>query len=219
MVFEVDNTTERLIHKLQESIESTISALEDGQRDLQGLIEGVRDTCEDLATADQADEFINRLHELRRVQQEAAAAQQEQVKDLKTAVDVECRQVQRGIDEMAGMKEQLVGLGQTIQMAQQTVIDTQGRAQEQFAGQIQERMDQLGVDRLRKLQELSDQLTELATNLTGRLDDLISSSSSAADAAAKNQTMLATITAYLSLPGYKRFFRGMEAIQDETAQQ
>ncbi|MBD5133063.1 MAG: hypothetical protein HDT38_01110 [Clostridiales bacterium] len=216
MVFEVDNTTEILIHKLQESIEDTISALEDGQRDLRRLIEGVKGACEDLATADQADEFTRQLSELRREQQKAATAQQ--VKDLKTAVDAEHKQVQQGMGEMAGMKEQVTGLGQTIQTAQHTVMDTQRKIQEQFARQILEQMEQSGADRLRSLQELSDQLMELASDLTGRLDGLISSSSSAANTAAKNQAMLTAITAYLSLPGYKRFFRGMGAIQYETAQ-
>ena len=37
MVFEVDNTTEQLINQLQESIQATIYALEDGQHAVYSL--------------------------------------------------------------------------------------------------------------------------------------------------------------------------------------
>lgn len=55
MIFEVDNTTEQLINRLQESIERTINALEDGQREIKDLIDEVKQSSTNLATAAQAD--------------------------------------------------------------------------------------------------------------------------------------------------------------------
>ena len=55
MVFEVDNTTEQLINQLQESIQATIYALEDGQREIKDLIEDVKQSSASLATSAQAD--------------------------------------------------------------------------------------------------------------------------------------------------------------------
>lgn len=216
MVFEVDNTTELLIHELQKSIEETIAVLEDGQRGLRGLIETVKNTCEDSATADQADTISKQLSGLREEQRKAATAQQ--VRDLGAAVEAARGQARQELEEMAGVKKQISELGQSVQTGQRTMLDAQKETQNQLAQQILKRVDQSGADRLRSLQELSDQLRELSSGLTGRLDVLVSSSSSAARTAAGNQMMLAAITAYLRLPGYKRFFKGMEAVQYETAQ-
>lgn len=216
MVFEVDNTTEQLIHELQKSIEDTIAALEKGQRDIRGMIETVRDTCEDSATADQADDIAKQLSGLRTEQRKGATSQQ--VIALGTALEAVRGQAQQELNETAEVKEQIAELGQSVQSGQRAMVDAQEKAREQLAQQISEQINKSVEDKLRRLQELSNQLTELSSDLTGRLDTLVSSSSSAAKTAAGNQAMLAAITAYLSLPGYKRFFKGMEVVQYETSQ-
>lgn len=216
MVFEVDNTTEKLIVTLQKSIEDTIAELEDGQRDLRRLIEAAKRICEDTATADQADAISKQLTELKGEQREAAVAQQ--VKDLGAVVDAVHGQAQQGLEEVAGLREGITELGQSILTDQRTALNAQKEAQAQFARQISEQLDKSEAEKLHNLQALSDQLMELSSGLEGRLDVLVSSSSSVAKTAAGNQAMLAAITAYLSLPGYKRFFRGMEVVQYETAQ-
>ncbi len=176
MVFEVDNTTERLIHALQDSIESTIATLEDGQRELRALIDTVKSTCEDSATAEQADVILKRLSE-----QQKAAATAQQIMGIEAAMETSRRLTEQELDKLAGIEESLAGSSQAE------------------------------ADRLRSLQELSDRLGELAADLVGRLEPLASSAARAAKTAEENQAALAAITAYLSLPGYKRFFKGMEA--------
>lgn len=216
MVFEVDNTTEKLIGALQKSIEDTIAGLEDGQRDLHRLIEAAKRICEDAATADQADAISKQLSELKGEQRKTASAQQ--IKDLGVAVDAVHGQARQGLEELAGLREGITGLGQSLLTGQRTALNAQKEAQAQLAGQISEQISTSEAEKLHSLQALSDQFMELSSGLEGRLDALVSISSSAAKTAAGNQAMLAAITAYLSLPGYKRFFRGMEAVQYETAQ-
>ena len=55
MVFEVDNTTEKLISELQSGIRSVIEDLERSQHEIKELLETLKLSCSDLATADQAD--------------------------------------------------------------------------------------------------------------------------------------------------------------------
>lgn len=216
MVFEVDNTTEQLIYELQKSIEDTIAVLENGQRDLRGLIEAAKNICEDAATADQADAISKQLSGLKEEQRKAATAQQ--IKDLGAAMETVRGQTQQEMNEMAVLKEGVTELCQSIQTNQRTMLNAQKEAQDQLVRQLSEQADRSEAGRLHSLEELSHQLMELSSSLAERLDTLVSSSSSAAKTAAENQVMLAAITAYLSLPGYKRFFRGMEVIQHETAQ-
>ena len=304
MVFEVDNTTEKLIDALQKSIEDTIAVLENGQRDLQGLIEATKTICEDTATADQADAISKQLSGLREEQRKAATAQQikdlgtavdavhgqakqelaemagikeeitglcqstavfengqqylrkmieetkevcgdtatadqadaiskqlsglreeqrkaataQQIKDLGTAVDAVHGQAKQELAEMVGIKEEITGLCQSTQANHHTVLNAQKEIRDQLVQQLSEQINRSETDRLHSLQELSNQLMELSSGLAGRLDTLVSSSSSTVKTVARNQAMLAAITAYLSLPGYKRFFKGMEVIQHETTQ-
>lgn len=216
MVFEVDNTTEQLIYELQKSIEDTIAVLENGQRDLRGLIETAKNICEDAATADQADAISKQLSGLKEGQRKGATAQQ--IKDLGAVVETVRGQAQQELDEMAALREGVAELSQAVQTNQHTMLNAQKEAQDQLVRQISEQVDRSEAGRLHSLEELSHQLMALSSGLAERLDALVSSSSSAAKTAAGNQAMLAAITAYLSLPGYKRFFRGMEVIQYETAQ-
>ena len=76
MIFEVDNTTEQLIKRLQESIEGTINALEDGQREIKDLIDEVKQSSTNLATAAQADLMTEDVSKVRAAIQKLATTEQ-----------------------------------------------------------------------------------------------------------------------------------------------
>ena len=76
MVFEVDNTTEQLINQLQESIQATIYALEDGQREIKDLIEDVKQSSASLATSAQADLMSEDVSKVKVAIQKLATAEQ-----------------------------------------------------------------------------------------------------------------------------------------------
>ena len=76
MVFEVDNTTEQLIEQLQESIQSTIYTLEEGQREIKELIDEVKESNSRLATAAQADLVSEDISKVRAAIQKLAIGDQ-----------------------------------------------------------------------------------------------------------------------------------------------
>ena len=86
---------------------------------------------------------------------------------------------------------------------------------------LQEGIQKLSV----MIQALSEQELNHLNNVNRSLQSIsdilqkaLSEISTTAEAISNNQGNLRAIATYLSLPGYKRFFKGMEALQDETLQ-
>lgn len=74
------------------------------------------------------------------------------------------------------------------------------------------------VEQLEQIQALFEKLDFATVNLNNKLDKLASDAASALKVSESNKAVLAAITAYLCMPGYKRFFKGMEVVENETAE-
>lgn len=216
MVFEVDNTTEQLISKLQESIQETIYSLESGQYEIKELIDEVKASCSGLATADQADSVIEDISKTRTAMQKLATAEQ--------ATQHETTQ-----GKILGIIEQEAQTVAEIKAAFPKVsseMETHSRAslasQRENTNRLEKLMSELFTSdtrtRLEQLQSLADELNALSSSLGAQMDKLCSQAGTVLAVAEGNKTMLTAIMNYLSLPGYKRLFKGMEVPRDEASE-
>lgn len=180
MVFEVDNTTEQLIKRLQASIQDTIY---DGQREIKELIDEVKRSYSSLATADQADAVSEDVSKAKAAIQRLATAEQ-------------AEQIDAHQKKLLGLVEQ----------------DVQNTAEIKIA------LPDMTKYSMEQLQALSDKLEALSSDLDTKLDKLFAETSVVLTTAEANKSMLVAIGNYLSLPGYKRLFKGMEVLEGETDQ-
>ena len=197
MVFEVDNTTEKLIHELQASISATIETLRQGQGEIQRALTRMSGAVDDAASAAQADSIS-----------ESLSRANASLRQLATAEIVS--QLQREISKLQ-------------ELAKQSLEDTRDAGGDRRAildgiQNITTLIEQLTTQEANSLQIVSQHLQSNMERLQSSLQGVSSAAAAASKSASENQRCLRAISAYLSLPGYKRIFKGMEALQDETNQ-
>lgn len=218
MKLEVDNTTAQLIQELQASISGTIEGLRSGQNELSRLMQEIRRLQQDLAQSEQVDEVYDLVNKVCAGMEEKASAGQvkaaaEEVKTLLADAKTEASGIQ---DSQGRLLENTKAL-----------LDAQADAQAELVSGLQhlsEAQDAapqavalLLEEKLQVLSALEEQFNAFSLLLSAQKDDLVRSAQNALNAASRNQTSLNAIMTYLSLPGYKRFFKGMEVPTDETS--
>lgn len=235
MKLEVDNTTAQLIQELQASISGTIEGLRSGQSELSRLMQEIRRLQQDLAQSEQIDEVYDLVNKVCAGMGEKASAGQvkaaaEEVKALLAAEEkASAGQVKAAAEEVKALLADAKAETAGIQDAQgrllentKTLLDAQTElsAGLQHLIEAQDAAPQavalLLEEKLRVLSALEEQFNAFSLLLSAQKDDLVRSAQNALNAANRNQTSLNAIMAYLSLPGYKRFFKGMEVPVDET---
>ena len=205
MVFEVDNTTEQLISKLQESIQDTIYNLEAGQREIKELIDEVKQSYSNLATADQT---------------KAKAA----IQKLATAEQLDATQgkvlgiVEQEMQATAEIRDALPRITADMEQRSRAFIEAQNDNTARLEKLITEMSAAFARDKAEQLQDFASKLEALSQSLGSQMDKLSSEADSVLAVAENNRVLLTCITSYLSLPGYKRLFKGMEVPSSEAAQ-
>ena len=216
MVFEVDNTTEQLINQLQESIQATIYALEDGQREIKDLIEDVKQSSASLATSAQADLMSEDVSKVKVAIQKLATAEQlghldaNQGKLLGVA-----EQVAQATEEF---KSALPKMGDDMERQARAIMDAQSESENRLELLLTKLLSNEAEARVSQLQTIVENLNTLSQYISAQVDKLSSETSDVLTVAKNNRDALSSIVGYLSLPGYKRFFKGMEVPRSETAQ-
>lgn len=216
MVFEVDNTTEQLINQLQESIQATIYALEDGQREIKDLIEEVKQSSTSLATSAQADLMSEDVSKVKVAIQKLATAEQlgqldaNQGKLLGVA-----EQVAQATDEF---KSALPKMSDDMERQARAMMDEQSESEKRLELLLTKLLTNEAEARVSQLQTITENLNTLSKYISAQVDKLSSETSDVLTVAKSNRDALSSIVDYLSLPGYKRFFKGMEVPRSETAQ-
>lgn len=193
MVFEVDNTTEKLINELQESIRTTIGTLQQGQAEIKQTLGRMACIVDEAASAEQADSIATTLDKTNA-----------SIKQLATT-----ELVSQSLHEIALLQSLVKENNEASKAANEDRL------------MLQEGIQKLSV----MIQALSEQELNHLNNVNRSLQSIsdilqkaLSEISTTAEAISNNQGNLRAIATYLSLPGYKRFFKGMEALQDETLQ-
>lgn len=213
MKLEVDNTTAQLIQELQASISGTIEGLRSGQSELARLIQEIRRLQQDLAQSEQVDEVYDLINKVFAGMGEKASAGQvkaaaEEVKTLLADAKAETAGIQNTQNSLLENTKTLLDAQTELASGLQHLAETQDAAPQAVALLLE--------DKLQVLSALEERFNAFSLLLSTQKDDLVRSAQNALNAANRNQTSLNAIMAYLSLPGYKRFFKGMEVPADET---
>ena len=195
MIFEVDNTTEQLIKRLQESIEGTINALEDGQREIKDLIDEVKQSSTNLATAAQADLMTEDVSKVRAAIQKLATTEQ-------------LTEIQSALPKMSDDIEQQI----------HAAMDAQSASEGQLEKLLTKMFSSESESRIAQLQAIATNLDTLSRHIDTQMVKLSSEADDTMAIVKSNRAVLSSIADYLSLPGYKRFFKGMEVPTNEAAQ-
>lgn len=214
MVFEVDNTTEQLIQQLQNSIQDTIGTLEDGQRQIKELIDEVKESSGSLATADQADSVSEDILKVRTAIQKLATADQSNAAQEKILGSVK-QEVQTAATDI---KAVLPEMNHNIEQQTHKILESQRSNTERLEGLIAEMSDKKVNAIIAQLQAVAKDLDTLSEQLGAQLDKLSTEAGTVLTVAENNRAVLSSIVDYLSMPGYKRFFKGMEVSKNETSQ-
>lgn len=213
MVFEVDNTTEQLISKLQESIQDTIYNLEAGQREIKELIDEVKQSYSNLATADQADSMSDDLTKAKAAIQKLATAEQMDATQGKILGLIE-----QDMLATAKIRDALPRITADMEQRSRAFIETQNANTARLEKLMTEMSAADARGKAEQLQSFASQLEALSQRLAFQMDKLSSEADSVLAVAESNRVLLTSITSYLSLPGYKRLFKGMEVPSSEAAQ-
>ena len=213
MVFEVDNTTEQLISKLQESIQDTIYNLEAGQREIKELIDEVKQSYSNLATADQTDSLSDDLTKAKAAIQKLATAEQLDATQGKVLGVVE-----QEMQATAEIRDALPRITADMEQRSRAFIEAQNDNTARLEKLITEMSAAFARDKAEQLQDFASKLEALSQSLGSQMDKLSSEADSVLAVAENNRVLLTCITSYLSLPGYKRLFKGMEVPSSEAAQ-
>ena len=213
MVFEVDNTTEQLIGKLQESIRDTIFNLEAGQREIKELIDEVKQAYSSLATADQADSMSDDLSKAKATIQKLATAEQLDATHGKALVLVE-----QTLQATAEIRDTFPKMTADMDQRSRTIIEAQNDNTTRLEKLMTEMITADANGKAEQLQSFTSKLETLSQSLGVQMDKLSSEASSVLTVAENNRVLLTSIANYLSLPGYKRLFKGMEVPRSESAQ-
>lgn len=195
MIFEVDNTTEQLINRLQESIQATIYVLEDGQREIKDLIDEVKLSCTNSATADQADSVIDDISKVRAAIQKLATTEQ-------------LTEIQSALPKMSDNIEQQIHV----------ILDAKNDSESQLKNLLTHMFSSESESRIAQLQAIATNLDTLSRHIDTQMVKLSSEADDTMAIVKSNRAVLSSIADYLSLPGYKRFFKGMEVPTNEAAQ-
>lgn len=195
MIFEVDNTTEQLINRLQESIQATIYVLEDGQREIKDLIDEVKQSSTNLATAAQADLMTEDVSKVRAAVQKLATTEQ-------------LTEIQSALPKMSDAIEQQI----------HAVMDAQSASEGQLEKLLTKMFSSESESRIAQLQAIATNLDTLSRHIDTQMVKLSSEADDTIAIVKSNRAVLSSIADYLSLPGYKRFFKGMEVPTNEAAQ-
>lgn len=216
MVFEVDNTTEQLINQLQESIQATICALEEGQREIKDLIDEVKQSSSGLATAAQADLMSEDMAKTRAAIQKLATA--EQLTQLDTNQGKILCLVEQETQTMAEIMSALPTVSSDIAQQAQAIMNAQSQGTERLEALIAKMSAGEAEARVAQLQAISGNLEALSKRIDAQMDKLSSEAGAVLTVVENNRSVLSSITDYLSMPGYKRFFKGMEVPRNEATQ-
>ena len=195
MIFEVDNTTEQLINRLQESIQATIYVLEDGQREIKDLIDEVKQSSTNLATAAQADLMTEDVSKVRAAIQKLATTEQ-------------LTEIQSALPKMSDDIEQQI----------HAAMDAQSASEGQLEKLLTKMFSSESESRIAQLQAIATNLDTLSRHIDTQMVKLSSEADDTMAIVKSNRAVLSSIADYLSLPGYKRFFKGMEVPTNEAAQ-
>ena len=195
MIFEVDNTTEQLIKRLQESIEGTINALEDGQREIKDLIDEVKQSSTNLATAAQADLMTEDVSKVRAAIQKLDTTEQ-------------LTEIQSALPKMSDNIEQQIHV----------ILDAKNDSESQLKNLLTHMFSHESESRIAQLQAIATNLDTLSRHIDTQMVKLSSEADDTMAIVKSNRAVLSSIADYLSLPGYKRFFKGMEVPTNEAAQ-
>ncbi len=195
MIFEVDNTTEQLINRLQESIQATIYVLEDGQREIKDLIDEVKQSSTNLATAAQADLMTEDVSKVRAAIQKLATTEQ-------------LTEIQSALPKMSDNIEQQIHV----------ILDAKNDSESQLKNLLTHMFSSESESRIAQLQAIATNLDTLSRHIDTQMVKLSSEADDTMAIVKSNRAVLSSIADYLSLPGYKRFFKGMEVPTNEAAQ-
>ena len=195
MIFEVDNTTEQLINRLQESIQATIYVLEDGQREIKDLIDEVKQSSTNLATAAQADLMTEDVSKVRAAIQKLATTEQ-------------LTEIQSALPKMSDNIEQQIHV----------ILDAKNDSESQLKNLLTHMFSHESESRIAQLQAIATNLDTLSRHIDTQMVKLSSEADDTMAIVKSNRAVLSSIADYLSLPGYKRFFKGMEVPTNEAAQ-
>lgn len=216
MVFEVDNTTEKLISELQSGIRSVIEDLERSQHEIKELLETLKLSCSDLATADQADAVGEDIAKVKSTLLKLATA--DQIKKYEDSFVTLLNGQTKSSALMIEVRNEVQALSATNQKQAESVISSQSEIAKHFENLLNEQRVADAKGRMEGLQTVANQLQSISEQLASKMDMLSQETQNMLTTTQENKAVLIAIANYLSLPGYKRFFKGMEDVFGESTQ-
>ncbi len=186
MIFEVDNTTEHLINDLEQSFESIIQTLHKGQEELKDEIEHIKRDLSLYATASQMEEVSELISKMR--EKTCDFSTKEQINGIHTVLN----HLNGASDSfLKKLDDELEISNKIIYKIEESKLDALNKLQSTLF-EYDQKIDSLEKIIYKKIGELDEQYINILSMSTC------------------NDKMLKKISTYLSLPGYKRFFKGME---------
>ncbi len=213
MIIEADNTTRQLMFELQESIRSTISGIQEDQGEIKSLVERIKN--------DILDDYP------------------EELKSIKKSIDRGSNNINNQLSETSEAFNELKHLVDTSTKQLLDNVDKELHKtidKETFNKGISNTVDKDTFDDLTKRVEILDKKIESVTkiidtiiadsdsyqksidvfcdNLKKSINAIHEQNDNILNIENRNGRKINAIADYMSLPGYKRFFKGME-IEDE----
>ena len=181
MIFEVDNTTEQLIKRLQESIEGTINALEDGQREIKDLIDEVKQSSTNLATAAQADLMTEDVSKVRAAIQKLATTEQ-------------LTEIQSALPKMSDNIEQQIHV----------ILDAKNDSESQLKNLLTHMFSHESESRIAQLQAIATNLDTLSRHIDTQMVKLSSEADDTMAIVKSNRAVLFLYGSCCRLPEFAR---------------
>ena len=166
-----------------------------------------------LATADQTDSLSDDLTKAKAAIQKLATAEQLDATQGKVLGIVE-----QEMQATAEIRDALPRITADMEQRSRAFIEAQNDNTARLEKLITEMSAAFARDKAEQLQDFASKLEALSQSLGSQMDKLSSEADSVLAVAENNRVLLTCITSYLSLPGYKRLFKGMEVPSSEAAQ-
>ena len=181
--------------------------------EIKELIDEVKQSYSNLATADQADSLSDDLTKAKAAIQKLATAEQLDATQGKVLGIVE-----QEMQATAEIRDALPRITADMEQRSRAFIETQNANTARLEKLMTEMSAAFARGKAEQLQDFASKLEALSQSLGSQMDKLSSEADSVLAVAENNRVLLTCITSYLSLPGYKRLFKGMEVPSSEAAQ-
>ena len=121
-------------------------------------------------------------------------------------------------EQLTEIQSALPKMSDNIEQQIHVILDAKNDSESQLKNLLTHMFSSESESRIAQLQAIATNLDTLSRHIDTQMVKLSSEADDTMAIVKSNRAVLSSIADYLSLPGYKRFFKGMEVPTNEAAQ-